>query len=308
MQMAGVGVKQAYAMFNGQKILATYDEATDKYAIECNAPSESSWGQPGHIFPMSLHAEDNAGNTVEMLSDDPTYGSQLRFRVLEKTVPVATIVSPTANSVLGNSNITVKLKVKDYGDSGVNLTSAVFKVDNTETEIGEWASDTEDEGAFIANVFLSSLADGAHTLSLKVTDNDGNDSVESITTFIISTAAPSLTVTKPDEGLITNSTTVLVTGVAATGSSYTTLAGVTVNSESVALSEDGSFSHEVTLAEGTSTITVTVTDSIGKATTVTRTVTVDLTAPIISEVVAEAVTVDASGRIRVTFKVTDAPR
>lgn len=303
--MAGTGIKNVYAMFNGQKVLATYDEATGKYTVETNAPAKSSWSQPNHVFLMTLHAEDNAGNITEMTSDDPTYGTQLKFRVLEKTAPTATIVSPTANSVLGDSNVTAKLKVKDAGDSGLNMTSIVFKVDGTATEIAGWADDTEDIGAKIATVALSSLADGAHTLTLKVSDNDGNESIEASTPFIISTAAPSLTVATPVEGLITNSNKITVTGTAATGSSYTTLAGVTVNGATVAIGEDGSFSHEITISEGANVITITATDSVGKATTVARNVTLDTGAPVISEVVAEAVTVDASGKIKVTFKVVD---
>lgn len=42
-----------------------------------------------------------------------------------------------------------------------------------------------------------------------------------------------------------------------------------------------------------------------KTTTVTRHVTVDTQAPIISDVEAEATTVDANGTIHLTFKVTD---
>ncbi len=303
--MAGTGVKTVYAMFNGQKVLATYDEATEKYAVEVNAPAESSWGQPDHVFKMTLHAEDNAGNTVEMTSDDPTYGTQLKFRVLEKTAPTATIVEPTASSVLGDSNVTAKLKVKDAGGSGLNMTSIVFKVDNTVTTVTGWAADTEDEGAQVATVALTNLADGSHTLTLKVADNDGNESAEASTSFIVSTAAPSLTVTTPTEGLITNANKVTVTGTAATGSSYTTLAGVTINGAAVTVNADGSFSHEVTLTEGANVITVTATDSVGKATTVARNVTLDTGAPVITDVVAEAVTVDASGKIKVTFKVVD---
>lgn len=303
--MAGTGIKSAYAMFNGQKVLATYDEATQTYTVETNAPAESSWSQANHVFLMTLHAEDNAGNTVEMTSDDPTYGNQLKFRVLEKTAPTATIVEPTASSVLGDSNVTAKLKVKDAGGSGLNMTSVVFKVDGTTTEVTGWVADTEDEGAQIATVVLSSLADGSHTFTLKVADNDGNESEEASTSFIISTAAPSLTVTTPTEGLITNANKVTVTGTATTGSSYTTLAGVTINGATVTVQADGTFSHEVTLTEGANTITVTATDSVGKSTTVARNVTLDTGAPVITDVVAEAVTVDASGRIKVTFKVTD---
>ena len=65
------------------------------------------------------------------------------------------------------------------------------------------------------------------------------------------------------------------------------------------------FSYEVTLTEGQNTITVVSTDSIGKSTTVTRHVTLDTKALIITDVHAEAVTVNAGGQVKITFKVTD---
>ena len=57
--------------------------------------------------------------------------------------------------------------------------------------------------------------------------------------------------------------------------------------------------------EGENTITVIAKDSLGKTTTVTRHVTVDTKAPIISDVEAEATTVDANSTIHLTFKIVD---
>ena len=88
------GVKTAYAMINGQKVVARYHEDTQRWSVETSAPAESSWSQPDHVYQITLHAEDNAGNTVEMTSSDPTYGDQLKVRVLEKTAPAATIIQP----------------------------------------------------------------------------------------------------------------------------------------------------------------------------------------------------------------------
>ena len=128
------------------------------------------------------------------------------------------------------------------------------------------------------------------------------------TAFVVSTTAPSLTVNTPTEGLITNSNRLTVTGSTTPGSDAVTIADVKVNNASVKLSGDSTktFSHEVTLTEGKNTITVVSTDSIGKATTVIRYVTLDTKAPIITDVVAKATTVDSGGTIKITFKVTDA--
>ena len=84
-----------------------------------------------------------------------------------------------------------------------------------------------------------------------------------------------------------------------------TLLSVKINGETVSVGSGGAFSKEIALSEGANTITVVAEDSIGKTTTVTRHVTVDTQAPIISDVEAEATTVDANGTIHLTFKVTD---
>ena len=135
-------------------------------------------------------------------------------------------------------------------------------------------------------------------------DNDGNTSDEDVVNFVISTSAPTLNVTSPTEGLITNSENLTVAGTAAAGSDAVTLSEVTVNGEGVTLS-GGSFSKQVMLTEGENTITIIAKDSIGKTTTVTRHVTLDTKAPVITDVVASATTVDSSGNLTITFRVTD---
>ena len=78
-----------------------------------------------------------------------------------------------------------------------------------------------------------------------------------------------------------------------------------MNGEKVTVT-GGSFSKQVTLTEGENTITIIAKDSIGKTTTVTvERCVLDTKAPVITDVVASATTVDASGSVTITFKVTD---
>ena len=298
-------IKEAYIMFNGQKVVATYDEGTKTWTATTNAPANSSWSQPDHIYPVEIHAVDAANNQVTMTKDDPTYGDQLKIRVLEKTKPTATIVSPTQGSVLGASEQDIVLEMSDNGGSGLNETTVVFTV-NGQDHKGDLEF-ADHEGKRRATYHATGLNDGQNTITFQVTDNDGNVSELATTTFIISTAAPSLTVDTPTEGLITNSNKLTVTGSTTPGSDAVTIADVKVNNVSVSLTGDRTktFSYEVTLTEGENTITVVSTDSIGKATTVTRHVTLDTKAPVITDVHAEAVTVDAGGQVKITFKVTD---
>lgn len=299
-------IKQAYIMFNGQKVVAQYDDDTQTWSATTNAPANSSWSQPDHVYKVEIHAVDAANNEATMTSEDPTYGDQLKIRVLEKTKPTATIVSPTQSSVLGSKETDIVLEMSDAGGSGLNETTVVFTV-NSQDHKGDLEF-TDHEGKRRATYHATGLTDGENTITFQVTDNDGNVSDLATTTFIVSTAAPSLNVDTPTEGLITNSNKLTVTGSTTPGSDAVTIAEVKVNNASVELSGDKTktFSHEVTLTEGENTITVVSTDSIGKATTVTRHVTLDTKAPIITDVVAEATTVDAGGTIKITFKVTDA--
>lgn len=300
-------IKEAYIMFNGQRVVATYDKGTKTWSATTNAPSNSSWSQPDHIYPVEIHAVDAANNQVTMTKDDPTYGDQLKIRVLEKTKPTATIVSPTQSSVLGSKEVDIVLEMVDAGGSGLNETTVVFTVNSKDHKTDLEFEDHE--GNRRATYHATGLTDGENTITFQVTDNDGNVSNLATTTFIVSTSAPSLTVDTPAEGLITNSAQLTVSGSTTPGSGAVTIASVKVNNESVDLTGEGAtktFSHEITLVEGQNTITVVSTDSIGKVTTVTRHVTLDTKAPIITDVHAEAVTVDAGGRVKITFKVTDA--
>ena len=298
-----MAVKTAYVMVNGTRVNATNSEETQTWTAQISAPAQSSWSQPNHVYLMEIHAEDDAGNQTTMDSTNETYGDELKLRVLEKTKPTATITTPTEGSVLGASTQEIKFSVKDAGGSGLNMDSVVLKVNDVPVESGISYSDGTD-GEKIGTYTATGLSDGSNTIKLTVQDNDGNTSDEDVVNFIISTAAPTLNVTSPTEGLLTNSSTVTVAGTAAAGSTAVTLAEVTVNGETVEVSS-GAFSKEVSLTEGENTITVIAKDSLGKTTTVTRHVTLDTKAPVITDVVASATTVDASGNITITFKVTD---
>lgn len=133
-------IKQAFVMLNGTKILATYSEDTKLWTAEGNAPEQSSWSQPNHVFTAVIHALDAAGNEAILDSLDETYGDELKFRVLEKTKPTATIVSPTQDSVLGASTQNIVMELQDAGGSGLNMSSVVFKLNNQQiTEGLSWA-------------------------------------------------------------------------------------------------------------------------------------------------------------------------
>lgn len=302
-------VSKAYAMINGQKVSAVYDEETGLWSVEMTAPAVSSWNLPDHVYTVSLHAEDEAGNVASMTSDDATYGSQLKIRVLETTKPVAIITKPTSGSIFGTDTVDVELRVSDEGDSGINESSIVFKVNNlNKSSELTWIKDPDAESDVRSATYTAvDLSDGTNSLSLTVTDNDGNVSETANVTIVISTAAPTLEITSPMEGIITNGDTVTISGSSGTGTAGVSISSITVNGVPVIIESDGTFTYDYTLSEGENVITIVATDTVGNSTQVVRHVTLDTKAPVITDVVTDALTVNASGMIRITFKVSDAP-
>lgn len=294
-------ITRAYAVYKSQQYNASY--SAGEWSVDIPSGSESSYSQSGHTFPIELHAFDAAGNETIMYATDDTYGDQLNIRVLEKTKPTATIKSPTQGSVLGSATQDIVMELQDAGGSGLNMASVIFKVNNVQVTQGlSW---TDQSGKKVCTYHATNLSDGSNSVSLQVTDNDGNVSNVAAVSFVISTQAPTLNVTTPTEGLLTNSNKVTVSGTAAAGSDAVTLSSVKINGETVSVGEGGAFSKEITLQEGENTITIVAEDSIGKTTSVTRHVTVDTKAPVISDVEAEATTVNANSTIHITFKVVD---
>lgn len=297
-------IVKSWAEYKGSRYNATYNDETKMWDVDIPSGAESSYSQPNHTYPITLHAKDAAGNETVMQATDPTYSDELNIRVLEKTKPVATIVSPTQGSVLGSATQDIVMELSDAGGSGLNMASVVFKINNVQVSSGLSWSDGAG-GKKTCTYHATNLSDGSNSVSLQVTDNDGNVSDLASVTFVISTSAPTLNVTSPTDNLLTNSNKVTVAGTAAAGSDAVTLSEVTINDTPADIGEGGAFSEEITLQEGENTITIVAKDSLGKTTTVIRHVTVDTKAPIISEVEAEATTVDANSTIHITFKVTD---
>lgn len=155
---------------------------------------------------------------------------------------------------------------------------------------------------------------GYYNVTVKATDTAGNSTSKDATdatlgsklksvTFKVDTVPPTLNVTSPAEGLVTNNATVTVKGTTndATSSPVT----VKVNETAVTVDASGNFSTTVTLTEGSNTITVVATDSAGKATTVTRKVTLDTKAPTITDVSITPNPVDGGKTFVIAVSVTD---
>lgn len=313
-------IKKAVVRFNGQELVATYDNQTQLWTATATAPSTSSYGQPDHVYKAEVFAEDQAGNSASVKSDDATYGNQLKIRVLEKTKPEGQIRTPSNGSVLGVNTQNVLIAVTDNGGSGLNNASFKLKVNDNiiPLKAGEAdgytieAGSGDDNGKTLVKYTAKNLADGANKVTFEFADNDGNHGDTLTSNFTISTSAPALNITSPADNLLTNSKTVTVAGAATTAVAGVTITKVVIKVDggadnAVTLGGNGLFNKEITInSDGRHTITIIATDSLGKTTQVVRNVTIDTAKPVITDIKASVTTVEAGGRIVFTFKVTDA--
>lgn len=304
-----MSIQSVHTVINGQQYTLTLNSSTGKYEATITAPSKSSYSNnEGHYYPVAITATDDAGNSTTVDDTHATLGEALRLKVKEKVVPTVTITGPTAGATIINNKPAITAQLRD-NDSGINPDSISLKVDNTAIPVANITKTPVEGGYNISYTPATALADGSHTISLQVSDNDGNQCAVKTNSFKVDTVPPTLSITAPVDGLKTNVTALTVTGITndATSSPVTVKiklnnvdqGAVTVNSQ------DGAFSKALTLTEGDNTIEVTATDSAGKATTVTRTVTLDITAPTLSNITITPNPVDCGATYVIAVTVED---
>lgn len=303
-----MAVKTVQTTINGQTYTLTLNSSTGKYEATITAPSKSSYNQSGHYYGVTVKATDDAGNTSSKDAADSTLGSSLQLKVREKVAPTLAITSPTAGSYIINSKPTITFTVKD-DDSGVNPSTIGITIDSGSKVTGDAITKKAITGGYECTYTPSSaLSDGSHTIKIDASDNDGNAATQKSVTFKVDTVPPTLSVTSPADGLVTNQAALTVKGTTNDATSSPVKVTIKLNSgtaESVTVGSDGSFSKALTLAAGTNTITVVATDSAGKTTTVTRTVKLDTSAPVIKSVTLNPNPVDAGKTFIISVEVVD---
>ena len=304
-----MSVKTVQAIINGVTTTLTYNSSNGKYEATITAPSTSSYNNnDGHYYPVTIKATDDAGNVTTKDDTDSALGASLRLTVQEKVAPVIAITSPTASALITNNTPTISFTITD-DDSGVDPDTIGITIDSGSKITGSAITKTAITGGYSCSYTpTTALSDGSHTVKIDASDNDGNAATQKSVTFKVDTVPPTLSVTAPVDGTITNSSAVTVAGTTNDSTSSPVTVTVKLNSgtaEEVTVNSDGSFSKSLTLASGVNTITVVAKDSAGKATTVTRTVTLDTGAPVIHSVTLTPNPVDAGKTYIISVEVTD---
>jgi len=195
-----------------------------------------------------------------------TYGNMMIRASVLNPVQIPVITSPADGTVTNQEEVTVR---------GVSAPNVEVRLYRDGEEAGRTLTDTN--GAFSV---VCTLRDGANVFTARAFVGDRYTDVSAPVTVYLDTVPPVLTVTQPDEGLITNRDAVTVAGTVRDDHLDT----VTVQGEPVQVIET-SFSTRVLLTEedGPNVIVVVAVDKAGNRSEITRTVVKDTTPPAISE-------------------------
>lgn len=261
----------------GSTLQLTHDTG-NKWKVSGVMPAKSSYSQPDHYYPVTIEAEDEAGNITTKTVDDPTLGEKLKLFVREVTAPVITISSPTPGTKTSSKRPPIVFTVTD-NDSGVDESTVKLTLGEQTYTTSNFTKESIEGGYKYTYTPTADLADGEYTASVTASDNDGNAATQKSVTFEVYAAAPTLSVTSPSEDGVTNKNT-LQYEAETNGAELV----VTVNGEPQAVNlSGGTATGTLTLSEGTNTIISTAKSETGVETTVTRVITLDTQPPRITD-------------------------
>lgn len=299
-----MAIKTVQAVIDGQTYNLTYDSASGKYKATITAPGKTSYNQTGGYYNVTVKATNDAGTTGT--ADGSTLAG-LKLVVKERVAPVITIVSPASGAYVSNNKQPVVFTIVDEaGGSGDDLATLVVKQDGTAAAASTIKTTAITNGYSVTYTPAAALSDGSHTVTIAVSDHDGNAAVEQSTTYKLDTVPPTLNVTSPTDNLVTATAalTVAVTTNDVTSSPVTIAVKLNGTDQgAVTVAANGSFTKQITLAEGTNTIVVTATDAAGQVTSITRTVKLDTSVPTIKSAAITPNPVDAGATMVITVEI-----
>lgn len=304
-----MSISTVKAVINGSEYNLIYNNSTGKWEASVPAPNASSFNQDDGKFNVQLTAINEAGSSKSIDRTDSQFGSVLALKVIEKQPPVIKITSPGTGAYITTATPTLKFRIVDNsigngGDSGVDISSLEIRVDGivSASEITK----TEIDGGCECECTLAVLSEGSHTVTINVSDNDGNSATQASVTFSVDTVPPTLDINSPADGIVTNSQTITVNGTTNDTTSTHVSVKISLNGADqgdIAVDSGGNFSKEITLSEGANEIIVTATDSAGKISTVTRHVTLDISIPVFTAVSLTPNPVDAGATLVLSVEV-----
>ena len=277
-------------------------------------PAESSANLPGGYYGVQIIAADEAGNETEINQEDGTWGSQLQLTAYESVKPTATITYPSADSRINTCTPTITAQLRD-NDSGVDPATLDLRI-NGGSKITQGAPGltlTPVEGGYdLSYAVPTALDEGQTTISVGVSDMDGNAADPSSITCTIAVTAPTISLSSPAEGLVTNQAAVQITGITSDDQLTSVTLTVTVNGHDqgpvTVDGQTGAFALQANpshMQEGANVIKVKVVDATGLEAEITRNVVLDTIPPRIVEVIGVTDRVHVGAPFEIRVKVED---
>lgn len=283
-----MAIQTVRAQINGSWYNLTLNSSNGAYEATIQAPSVTSYNQPGHYYNVTVEVTNTAGTQV---TEDGSTLPSLQLKVKETVAPVITITSPTNGARVTNNKQPVVFTITDeQNGSGIDLSTLAVSLNGSAVSGSEVVTQAITNGYKCTYTPAAALSNGSNTVTVNVSDNDGNAATQKTVTFTVDTVAPSLNVTSPADDLLTNNPSLVVSGTTNDATSSPVTVTITLNNVdqgAISVGADGAFSKTVTLAEGSNTIVIKATDSAGNSTTVERTVGLDTSVP---EIVSATIT------------------
>ena len=301
------------AVIDGQTYPLTLSE-DGYYVLAGTAPAESSANELGSYYGVQIIATDEAGNETTINQEDGTWGEQLRLVAYESVKPTATITYPSSDSRINTCTPTITAQLRD-NDSGVDPATLDLRI-NGGSKITQGAPGltlTPVEGGYdLSYAVPTALDEGQTTISVGVSDKDGNAADPASITCTIAVTAPTISLSSPAEGLVTNQAAVQITGITSDDQLTSVTLTVTVNGHDqgpvTVDGQTGAFAVSANpshMQEGSNVITVKVVDATGLEAEITRNVTLDTIPPRIVEVIGVTDRVHVGAPFEIRVKVED---
>lgn len=301
------------AVIDGQTYPLTLSD-DGYYVLAGTAPAESSANLPGGYYGVQIIATDEAGNETTINQEAGTWGEQLRLVAYESVKPTATITYPSSDSRINTCTPTITAQLRD-NDSGVDPATLDLRI-NGGSKITQGAPGltlTPVEGGYdLSYAVPTALDEGQTTISVGVSDKDGNAADQVSITCTIAVTAPTISLSSPAEGLVTNQAAVQITGITSDDQLTSVTLTVTVNGHDqgpvTVDGQTGAFSLTANpshMQEGANVIKVKVVDATGLEAEITRNVVLDTIPPRIVEVIGVADRVHVGAPFTIRVKVED---
>ena len=297
-----MAIKSVRVQVNGTWTNLTKN-ASGKWEGSVTAPGATSYNLTGGYYPVTVEATNDAGTKTTATVADL---ASLKLVVRETVKPTITITSPGAGARVTNAQAPIVFTLRDEtGGSGVKLSTLRLTVDGTAYTAADMTCNAV-TGGYDCTFTPGGLADGEHTITVGVQDNDGNAAAQATRAYIIDTVPPVLNVTVPADGFITAQAAQTVSGTTNDATSSPVMVAIKLNGAdagAVTVGANGAFSKALTLVEGDNTITVTATDAAGKVSTVTITGRLDTSEPEIRAVTLTPNPVNAGQTMAISIEV-----